>query len=87
MKKITWLLIFVSSSLVAQNRTLKGTLLDKITNEPVVYANISFLNIKKGFISSLQSTVAPSKLGLNVTEVSTYINYKYVVKKYAAVRI
>ena len=28
------------------------------------------LNIKKGFISSLQSTVAPSKLGLNVTEVS-----------------
>lgn len=56
MKKIAWVLFFVSTSLVAQTVTFKGTVLDKITKEPVVYANISFLKIKKGISSTEKGT-------------------------------
>jgi hypothetical protein len=47
MKKILLLLLW-SPSLFGQKITFKGKLLDKETKEPVVYANISFIDIKKG---------------------------------------
>lgn len=53
MKKIVLLLLLCSLSLFAQKTTIKGKLLDKISNEPVVYANISFIEKKIG-TSSLQ---------------------------------
>lgn len=56
MRKIAWLVLFTSTSLFAQKTILKGTLLDKNTEEPVVYASISFLKIKKGISSTENGT-------------------------------
>jgi hypothetical protein len=52
MKKLL-LLLFVCSNLFSQTINFKGNLLDKETNKPVVYANISFLKSNTG-ISSLE---------------------------------
>lgn len=52
MKKIV-LLLLCSSSLFGQKIILNGKLLDKDTGKPVVYANISFIDIQKG-VSSLE---------------------------------
>ena len=66
MKKFSFLLFFVISFSFAQKTEFKGTLLDKITNEPIVYANLSFLD---------------SNLGISTKEDGTflmYINKKYI---------
>tara|TARA_R110002073_G_scaffold306012_5_gene475182 strand:- start:27551 stop:28435 length:885 start_codon:yes stop_codon:yes gene_type:complete len=60
MKKLTFLLFFLVSSLFAQKTEFKGRLLDKVTNEPIVYANLSFLD---------------SNLGISTTEEGTFIMY------------
>jgi len=52
MKKII-ILLFISLQVSSQSINFKGKLLDKLTREPVVYANISFLKINTG-ISSLE---------------------------------
>lgn len=69
MKKFSFLLFFVISFSFAQKTEFKGTLLDKITNEPIVYANLSFLD---------------SNLGISTKEDGTflmYINKKYMNSK------
>lgn len=69
MKKLTFLLLFVVSTVFAQKTEFKGTLLDKETKKPVVYANLSFLD---------------SNLGISTTEDGTftmYINKKYLNSK------
>jgi hypothetical protein len=48
LKKITFLILICTSSVFAQQVVFKGKLLDAKTNEPVVYANISFLETTKG---------------------------------------
>mgnify|MGYP000589695067 CR=1 FL=1 len=50
MKKI-FLLLFVTTQVFSQRVSFKGTLLDAVTKEPVVYANISFLETTKGISS------------------------------------
>ena len=52
MKKLL-LLLFVCSNSFSQTINFKGKLLDKETNKPVVYANVSFLKSNIG-ISSLE---------------------------------
>lgn len=51
--KITLLTLFICTQTFAQEIILKGRLFDKINKEPVVYANISFMDMKKG-TSSLE---------------------------------
>lgn len=51
MKKIALLVFLCSFSVSGQRTILKGKLLDKTSKEPVVYANISFINIKNGISS------------------------------------
>ena len=51
-KKVFFLLI-LTSQVFSQKGSFKGTLLDAKTREPVVYANISFLETTKG-ISSIE---------------------------------
>lgn len=52
MRKIV-LLFLCSASLFGQQKLYKGKLIDAISKEPVAYANISFIEIKKG-ISSMK---------------------------------
>lgn len=68
MKKLLFLLL-ISSQLFSQKINFNGTLLDFETKEPVVYANISFLNSDKG-ISSQEN----GKFDL-------FIDKKYLEKK------
>ena len=56
MRKVTWLVLLMSSSLFAQKITLKGTLLDKNTKGPVAYANIGFLKVENGTSSTENGT-------------------------------
>lgn len=55
MKKLFFLL-FISSQVFAQKVNFKGKLMDKVTNEPIVYANISFLDSDKGISSQENGT-------------------------------
>ncbi len=52
MKQIFLAFLFITCSLNAQRITFEGKLLDAITKEPVVYANLSFLNTEKGISSN-----------------------------------
>lgn len=60
MKKLTLLLFFASSISFAQKTEFKGRLLDKGTNEPIIYANLSFLD---------------SDLGISTTEEGSFTMY------------
>ena len=51
--KKVFLLLILTSQVFSQKVSFKGTLLDAKTREPVVYANISFLETTKG-ISSIE---------------------------------
>lgn len=76
--KILMLLLFVSSSLLAQQIKFSGKLADLETNEPIVYANISFLDAKKG-ISTTQDGVFSMNLDqkyLNSKIHISCLNYK-----------
>jgi hypothetical protein len=46
------LFLFLSISSFGQRTVFKGKLVDKVSKEPVVYANISFLNSDKGISST-----------------------------------
>ncbi|WP_298780796.1 carboxypeptidase-like regulatory domain-containing protein [uncultured Polaribacter sp.] len=48
--------LLISTQLFSQKVNITGKLVDKETNEPVVYANISFLNSKKGISSNEDGT-------------------------------
>jgi len=52
MKQAFLIFFFVTCSLSAQRVTFQGKLLDATTKNPVVYANISFLNTEKGISSN-----------------------------------
>ncbi len=56
MKRLLWIVLFFSFSLQAQRVVFEGKLLDAETKEPVVYANISFLNSEKGISSTEDGT-------------------------------
>lgn len=56
MKRILWFVILVGSSLQAQRVVFEGKLLDAKTKEPIVYANLSFLNSQKGISSNEDGT-------------------------------
>ena len=69
MKKITFIFLFFSTLIFAQNIEFKGKLLDNDTKEPIVYANLSFLD---------------SNLGISTTEQGTFLMYiqeKYLNSK------
>ncbi|MFY0631482.1 MAG: carboxypeptidase-like regulatory domain-containing protein [Flavobacteriaceae bacterium] len=51
--KITLLILFICAQTFAQKIVFKGTLLDKESKNPIAYANISFIDVKKG-ISTLE---------------------------------
>lgn len=69
MKKSVLLFVFISLQVFSQQTTFKGTLLDAKTNEPIVFANISFLQTTKGI-----STTEEGKFFM-------YINQKYLKGK------
>lgn len=52
MKKLIFL-FFISSQMFSQNVQFKGKLLDKNTNEPIAYANISFVKTNLGISSQV----------------------------------
>lgn len=52
MKKLIFL-FFISSQIFSQNVQFKAKLLDKNTNEPIAYANISFLKSNLGISSQV----------------------------------
>lgn len=57
--KNTFLLLFcITTNIFSQQLLFKGTLLDSKTKEPVVYANISFLETTKGISSTEKGTFA-----------------------------
>ena len=60
MKKIIFIIFLITTSVFAQKTEFKGELLDKNTNEPLVYANLSFLD---------------SNLGISTIEDGTFIMY------------
>lgn len=60
MKKITCIIFLITTSIFAQKTEFKGKLLDKNTDEPIVYANLSFLD---------------SNLGISTIEDGTFIMY------------
>ena len=55
MKKIFFFL-FISTQIFSQKINFKGKLIDEKTQEPIVYANISFLNSNKGISSNEDGT-------------------------------
>ncbi|WP_347173889.1 carboxypeptidase-like regulatory domain-containing protein [Polaribacter uvawellassae] len=63
MKKWFLLFVFMSFQLVGQQSTFKGKLLDAKTKEPVVYANISFIETTKGI-----STTEDGAFFMNISE-------------------
>ena len=70
MKKCLLLfVVLISFQLVGQQTTFKGSLLDAKTKEPVVYANISFIQTSKGISTTEQGTFF------------MYINQKYLKGK------
>ena len=77
MKKLL-LLLFISSQLFSQKINFKGKLLDKETNEPVVYANISFIKANNG-TSSLEDGTFNLKIDKTLLNKKVHIsclNYK-----------
>ena len=54
MKKLFFGFFLISSFVVAQKIEFTGKLQDKITKEPVVYANLSFLDSEKGISTTEQ---------------------------------
>ena len=56
MKKVTFIFLLTAASIFAQKIEFKGTLLDKITGEPIVYANLSFLDSERGISSREDGT-------------------------------
>ena len=69
MKKQFLLCVFISFQLVGQQTVFKGTLLDAKTKEPIVFANISFLQTTKGISTTEDGTF------------SMYINEEYMKGK------
>lgn len=69
MKKFTFAFLLITTSIVAQKIEFKGKLQDKETNEPVVYANLSFLE------SSLGISTAEDGAFLMYID-KKYLNYK-----------
>lgn len=57
MKKLFFFL-FISTQLFSQRINFNGKLVDKETKEPIVYANLSFLNSNKGISSNEDGTFA-----------------------------
>ena len=77
MKKLL-LLLFVCSQSFSQTINFKGKLLDKETNKPVVYANVSFLKSNRG-ISSLEDGTFNLEIDRNLLKEQLHIsclNYK-----------
>jgi hypothetical protein len=58
MKKSIFLFFLISIQVVGQQTFFKGKLLDAKTKEPVVYANISFLETTKGISTTEEGTFA-----------------------------
>jgi len=80
MKKLL-LLLFVSSQSFSQTINFNGKLLDKETNKPVVYANISFLKSNTG-ISSLEDGIFNLEIERKLLKEKIHIsclNYKDTV--------
>jgi hypothetical protein len=69
MIKKVFLLLFITGQVFSQQITFKGTLLDVKTKEPIVYANISFLQTTKG--------ISTTEKG----DFFMYINKKYLKGK------
>ncbi len=69
MRKFLWLILLLSFPIQAQRMEFKGKLLDAETKEPIVYANLSFLNSQKGISSNEDGTF------------SMYIDKKYLEKQ------
>lgn len=70
--------LFISMSMFGQRTVFKGQLADKTTQEPVVYANISFLNSDRG-ISSTESGSFEMYISKQMLESKVHIsclNYK-----------
>ena len=55
MKKLLFFL-FISTQLFSQRINFEGKLVDAKTQEPIVYANVSFLNSDKGISSNEDGT-------------------------------
>ncbi|MGK0455380.1 MAG: hypothetical protein ACJAYY_002875 [Paraglaciecola sp.] len=68
MKNILFFL-FISTQLFSQKIEFKGKLVDSKTQDPVVYANISFLNSNKGISSNEEGTFS-----MNLNE--KYLEFK-----------
>jgi hypothetical protein len=76
--KNTIFLLFICSQTYAQTINFKGKLLDKETNKPVVYANISFLKTNIG-ISSLEDGSFNLEIDKKILQEKVHIsclNYK-----------
>jgi len=56
MRILVWIFLLLSFSTNAQKIIFEGTLLDAQTQQPVVYANLSFLNSEKGISSNEDGT-------------------------------
>ncbi|TXD52065.1 MULTISPECIES: carboxypeptidase-like regulatory domain-containing protein [unclassified Polaribacter] len=70
--------LFISTQLFSQKIEFKGKLVDSKTQEPVVYANISFLNSNKG-ISSNEGGIFSMNLNKKYLESKVHVsclNYK-----------
>ncbi|MFY9243582.1 MAG: carboxypeptidase-like regulatory domain-containing protein [Polaribacter sp.] len=77
MKKLL-LFLLISTSVFSQNIAFKGKLLDEETREPVVYANLSFLNSNKG-VSTNEDGTFSMNLDKKYLEAKVHIsclNYK-----------
>lgn len=56
MKKLAFLFFMMNVSVSAQRIEFKGKLLDGITKEPIVYANLSFLDSERGVSTTEEGT-------------------------------
>ncbi len=83
MVKQTIFFLLISTSVFCQKITFKGTLLDKETKRPVVYANLSFFNSNKGISSNEDGTFSmnlPQKYLSSKVHISC-LNYKDTIVK------
>lgn len=70
------ILCFLSSAVYSQNGVLKGTIKDKLTNQPLIGANVEIINTTTGTVTDLDGKYILENLkpGLYTIEV-TYIGY------------
>lgn len=78
MKRFLCIFLLLTCSLNAQRITFEGKLLDSQTKEPVIYANLSFLNSEKGISSNEDGTFQMylDKKYLNQKVHISCLNYK-----------